>query len=135
MHDMNIAYLSILLIIVEYILLGSMVAIARSRYKVAAPAVTGNPDFERYFRVQQNTVEQLIIVIPCLWIFAATLNPLWAAALGFLFVICRAWYAWGYYQSANGRHYGFLFGAWASGGLIVGAFIGVLRNLYLALAA
>lgn len=132
MHDMNIAYLAILLIIVEYAVLGSMVAVARSRYKVAAPAVTGNPDFERYFRVQQNTVEQLIMVIPCLWIFAATLSPLWAAGLGFLFLVCRAWYAWGYYKSAGGRHYGFLFGSWATGGLMVGAFIGVLRNLYTA---
>jgi glutathione S-transferase len=132
MHDMNIAYLVILLIIVEYAVLGSMVAVARSRYKVAAPAVTGNPDFERYFRVQQNTLEQLIMVIPCLWIFAATLSPLWAAVLGFLFLVCRAWYAWGYYRSAGGRHYGFLFGSWATGGLLVGAFIGVLRDLYLA---
>ena len=132
MHDMNIAYLSILLLLVEYAVLASMVAVARSRYKVAAPAVTGNPDFERYFRVQQNTLEQLILVIPCLWIFAATASPLWAASFGFLFLVCRAWYAWGYYRSANGRHYGFLFGSWAQGALLLGAFFGVLRNLYVA---
>lgn len=129
MHDMNIAYLSILLLLVEYAVLASMVAVARSRYKVAAPAVTGNPDFERYFRVQQNTLEQLILVIPCLWIFAATASPLWAASFGFLFLVCRAWYAWGYYRSANGRHYGFLFGSWAQGALLLGAFFGVIRNL------
>jgi uncharacterized membrane protein YecN with MAPEG domain len=130
MHDMNIAYLAILLILVEYSLLGTMVAVARSRYKVAAPAITGNSDFERYFRVQQNTLEQLIIAIPALWIFAATLSPLWAAVLGLLFVVCRAWYAWGYYRSAGGRHYGFMFGAWAMGALLVGAFIGVCKNLF-----
>jgi glutathione S-transferase len=133
MHDMNIAYLAILLILAEYALLGSMVAVARSRYKMAAPAVTGNPDFERYFRVQQNTLEQLILVIPALWIFAATLSPLWAAVLGFGFVVFRAQYAWGYYKSAKGRHYGFLWGSWMTGGLLVGALIGVLRNLYLSL--
>ena len=132
MHDMNIAYLSILLLLVEYAVLASMVAVARSRYRVAAPAVTGNPDFERYFRVQQNTLEQLIMVIPCLWIFAATSSPLWAALLGFLFLVCRAWYAWGYYRSAGGRHYGFLVGSWAQGALLLGAFFGVLRNLYVA---
>ncbi|HEY3846209.1 MAG TPA: MAPEG family protein, partial [Acetobacteraceae bacterium] len=91
------------------------------------------PDFERYFRVQANTLEQLILVIPALWIFAATLSPLWAALLGLAFVVGRGWYAWGYYRSASGRHHGFMLGAWATGGLIVGAFIGVLRNLYLAL--
>jgi hypothetical protein len=132
MHDMNIAYLAILLILVEYSLFGAMVAVARSRYKVAAPAISGHPDFERYFRVQQNTLEQLILLIPALWIFAATLSPLWAALLGFAFVVCRAWYAWGYYRSAAGRHWGFTFGAWAMGGLLVGAFIGVVRNLWLA---
>jgi glutathione S-transferase len=131
MHDMNIAYLAILLIIVEYGVLGGMVAIARSRYKVAAPAVTGNPDFERYFRVQQNTVEQLIIVIPSLWIFAATSSPLWAALLGFLFIVCRAWYAWGYYRDADSRHYGFMFGSFATGALLLGALFGAGRNILL----
>ncbi|HEY3644331.1 MAG TPA: MAPEG family protein [Gammaproteobacteria bacterium] len=129
---MSLAYLAILAIIIEYALIGSMVAVARSRYKVAAPAVTGNPDFERYFRVQQNTLEQLIMVIPCLWIFAVTLSPLWAAILGFGFVVFRAQYAWGYYRSAKGRHYGFLWGSVCSGALLLGALIGVCRNLYLA---
>ena len=128
---MNLAYLAILLIIIEYGVLGGMVALARSRYKVAAPATTGNPDFERYFRVQQNTLEQLVVVIPCLWIFAATLSPLWAAVLGFGFVVFRAQYAYGYYKSAPGRHYGFTWGAWCTGGLLAGALFGVCRNLYL----
>ena len=129
---MNLAYLAILLIVIEYGVLGGMVALARSRYKVAAPATTGNPDFERYFRVQQNTLEQLVVVIPCLWIFAATLSPLWAAALGFGFVVFRAQYAYGYYKSAPGRHYGFMWGAWCTGALLLGALFGVGRNLFLA---
>ena len=128
------AYVDIVtaLAILQFIVFGFKVGKARGVYGVKAPATTGNEIFERNFRVQQNTLEQLIVVIPCLWIFAATLSPLWAAVLGFLFVICRAWYAWGYYRSAGGRHYGFLFGSWATGGLLVGAFVGVLRNLYLA---
>lgn len=126
---MNLAYLAILAIVIEYGVFGSMVAVARSRYKVAAPAVTGHADFERYFRVQQNTLEQLVVVIPCLWIFAVTLSPLWAALLGFGFVLFRAQYAYGYYKSASGRHYGFTWGAVCSGGLLLGALFGVCRNL------
>ena len=127
-----LAYLAILAIVIEYGLLGGMVAIARSRYKVAAPAVTGHPDFERYFRVQQNTLEQLVVVIPSLWIFAVTLSPLWAAVLGFGFVVFRAQYAYRYYKSARTRHYGFMWGAWCTGILLLGALFGVCRGLYLA---
>lgn len=128
---MDLAYLAILIIVIEYGVLAGMVAIARSRYKVPAPATTGHPDFERYFRVQQNTLEQLVVVIPCLWIFAATLSPLWAALLGFGFVLFRAQYAWGYYRSAAARHYGFTWGAWCTGALLLGALFGVCRHLYL----
>lgn len=127
---MDLAYLAIMLMIVEYALFATLVSFARVRYKVPAPAIAGNPDFERYFRVQQNTLEQLIGVIPALWIMALTLSPLWAALLGFLFVVCRAWYAWGYYKSAAGRHWGFTAGSFATGGLIAGAFIGIAKDLF-----
>ena len=39
---------------------------ARHRYGIKAPAVTGAPEFERAFRVQQNTLEQLVWFIPAL---------------------------------------------------------------------
>jgi glutathione S-transferase len=81
--------------------------------------------------VQQNTLEQLIIVIPCLWIFALTLSPLWAALLGFGFVVFRAQYAYGYYKSAPRRHYGFLYGSIVTGALLLGALVGAVRHLYL----
>jgi glutathione S-transferase len=131
MDAMHLAYLAIMLMLLEYALFGSLVAIARSRYRIAAPAVTGSPDFERYFRVQQNTLEQLIVVVPSLWIMALTLNPLWAALLGYLFVAGRAWYAWGYYRSARERHWGFMLGAVATGGVVSGAFIGIAKDLWL----
>jgi uncharacterized membrane protein YecN with MAPEG domain len=128
--SMNLAYLAIMLMLVEYAWFGTLVAVARSRYKVPAPATTGHPDFERYFRVQQNTLEQLIVMIPALWIMALTLSPLWAALLGFLFCIARVWYAWGYYRKASDRHWGFTVGSVATGGLVIGAFIGIARNLF-----
>ena len=133
MDAMNLAYLAIMLMLAEYALFGTLVAFARVRYKLPAPAISGNPDFERYFRVQQNTLEQLIVVIPSLWIMALTLSPLWAALLGYAFVAARGYYAWGYYRSAAGRHWGFTLGAWPTGGLVIGAFLGIARNLWLSL--
>lgn len=127
---MALAYLAILLMLVEYFAFVTLVGMARSRYKVKAPAVTGHPDFERYFRVQQNTLEQLIAVIPALWIFADTLSPLWAGLLGFAFIAARAGYAWGYYRSAAGRHYGYVAGAWITGTLVVGALWGTLKSVF-----
>ncbi len=127
---MDLAYLAVMLMVVEYALFGTMVAIARSRYKVPAPATTGHADFERYFRVQQNTLEQLIVTIPALWIMALSLSPLWAALLGFLFVATRVFYAMGYYKSAQGRHWGFVAGSVATGGLVVGAFVGIAKDLF-----
>ena len=127
---MNLAYLAILTMILEYAFFGYMVAVARGRYKLPAPAVSGHPDFERYFRVQQNTLEQLIMVIPCTFIFAATWSPLWAALLGFGFVLSRTQYAWGYYRSAVGRHWGFVWGSVFTVLLGLGAGLGVLRSLF-----
>jgi len=126
---MNLAYLAILAMILEYAFFGYMVGVARGRYKLAAPAVTGNPDFERYYRVQMNTLEQLIMVIPCTFIFAATWQPLWAAILGFLFVLSRLQYAYGYYKNAAGRHWGFVWGSVFTTLLGLGAGIGVAKNL------
>ena len=126
---MDLAYLAIMLMILEYALFMTLVGFARGWYKIAAPAVTGNADFERYFRVQQNTLEQLIAVIPALWIMALTLSALWAALLGCVFVAARGYYAYGYYKSAGGRHYGFLFGSWAAGALILGACIGIVNRV------
>lgn len=127
---MNYVYLVTLLILLEYLVTGYLVSKARARFKVRAPAVTGNPEFERYFRVQQNTIEQLVVVLPAMWIFGLTLSPLWAALLGLVFVLARAAYAYGYIKTSGGRHHGFMFGMYATVALLVGATIGTLKNLF-----
>ena len=60
------------LALIEYMILGVMVGQARGRYKIEAPATTGDPMFERYFRVHQNTLESLIVFLPALWICGIT---------------------------------------------------------------
>jgi uncharacterized membrane protein YecN with MAPEG domain len=125
-------YLVILLMLVEYLFMGYFVSRARTRFKFPAPATTGHPEFERYLRVQQNTVEQLIVVIPALWIFAVTLNPSWAALLGAVFIVARAIYAWGYIQAPAQRHYGYMIGFVPMIVLLVGAFLGVVKAMLLA---
>jgi len=127
---MQYVYLVTLLILLEYLVIGYLVSKARARFKVRAPAVTGHLEFERYFRVQQNTIEQLVVVLPAMWIFGLTLNPPWAALLGLVFVLARAAYAYGYIKTGGGRHHGFMFGMYATIALLVGAMIGTLKALF-----
>ena len=126
---MDYVYLVTMLMLVEYLIIGYLVSKARYRYKVKAPAVTGHESFERHFRVQQNTIEQLIVVLPSMWVFGLTLSPLWAAALGLVFVVARVFYAYGYIKTGAGRHHGFMSGMYATVALLVGGIIGALLGL------
>ena len=63
-----------LLALVECFFFAYAVGKAREKYGVKAPAITGNEIFERYFRVQQNTIEQIVLFLPSLFIAAAVLS-------------------------------------------------------------
>ena len=117
------------LALLEYTVFAFMTGMARGRFKVTAPATTGNPQFERYFRVQQNTIEQLITFIPALWIFARYLSAPIAAILGGVFLVGRLVYALGYWKDAEKRGPGFMIGELANLALILGAIAGVAIEL------
>ena len=61
---MDYVALVILLAVMQYFFFLSMVGKARGEYSIKAPATTGHDMFERIYRVQQNTLEQLVIFIP-----------------------------------------------------------------------
>jgi glutathione S-transferase len=102
---------------------------ARHRYDIKAPAVTGSPEFERAFRVQQNTLEQLVWFIPALWLFALYASPLWAGILGLVWIAGRAYYAVSYYRDPETRGPGFLVGFASAALLLVGALIGIVAAI------
>jgi glutathione S-transferase len=83
------------------------VAKARARFGIKAPAITGNPDFERVFRVQMNTLEWLPIFLPSLWLFAVYVSDPFAAGLGVVWIIGRFLYMTGYMEAAAKRSRGF----------------------------
>ena len=105
---------------------------ARGKYGVKPPAMSGNPDFERVLRVQQNTLEQLIIFLPALWIFCLFVSPIWGSALGGVWIFGRIFYAWGYYQAPEKRFLGFGMASLATvlllGGSLVGTLIPVVQS-------
>jgi len=118
--------------LVVYLVLGTNVARARGRYQVAAPAVDGHPAFARIYRVQQNTLEQLVLFLPALWLFALTVGDPWAGLIGLVWPIGRILYAWGYYRDAEKRGLGFVLSVATTMVLLIGAVVGLVR---LALAA
>lgn len=103
--------------------LTALVGRARGKYKISAPATTGNPDFERVFRVQQNTLEQMMLFLPSLWIFGAHVSDLWAGILGLVWVVGRVFYATSYYKEASARGPGFLMTIGPTAILLIGALI------------
>ena len=117
------------LALLEYMVFAGFVGWARGRYEVPAPAISGHPEFERYFRVHQNTLEQLIVFIPSLFLFGQFVSELWAAGLGGAFIAGRALYFLGYVRDPAKRTAGFLIGYLANVGLLVGGLIGTVRTL------
>ena len=93
--------------ILFYFFISTRVAKARAKFGVKAPAITGNPDFERVFRVQMNTLEWMPIFLPSLWLFAIYISDPIAAALGLVWIAGRILYMTGYSQSADKRSTGF----------------------------
>ena len=97
--------------LLEYSLFIYLVGWARGQYGVKAPAISGHEVFERYFRVQQNTLELLIAFVPALWIAAQYWNPTWMAAIGAVFIIGRLLYLRGYVSDPKARSLGFFLSA------------------------
>ncbi len=103
------AYVDIVtaLALLQFVVFGFKVGMARGKYGVHAPAVSGNPVFERHFRVQQNTLEQLIVFLPGLYLFSRHVNPLAAAALGLVYLAGREIYSATYVKDPAKRSLGF----------------------------
>ena len=104
-----------------YFFMGLRVGRARARFGVAAPAISGHPDFERVFRVQANTLEWLPLFLVSMWLFAIYWNPLVAAGVGVVWIIGRALYMAGYSRAAEARELGFIIQALATAVLLFGA--------------
>ncbi len=105
------------------------VARARVKFGVKVPAISGDPDFERVFRVQMNTLEWIPIFLPSLWLFAIYISDPFAAVLGLIWIAGRILYMTGYVQAAAKRSPGFAVQALATIALWVGALGAVVWRL------
>ena len=114
------------LAILEYFVFVMLCGQARGRFGVVAPSTTGNASFERYYRVQMNTVEQLAIFLPALLLFAVYVSEPVAAGLGLVFILGRGLYARGYLSDPGRRGPGFGLTLLANGSLLIGGLVGAI---------
>lgn len=118
------------LALLEYLVFVMRAGRARGVYGVPAPATTGHPIFERHLRVQENTVEQLVVFVPALFLFARYASPAWGAGTGLLFVVGRALYAHAYVHDPSKRGPGFALTLGANLVLTLGGLVGALFALF-----
>ena len=115
--------------ILTYFYTSILVSKARVAFGIKAPTVSGNPDFERVFRVQMNTLEWMPIFLPSLWLFAFYINDALAAVLGLVWIAGRVLYMTGYSQAAAKRGLGFGIQAVAAFLLWLGALGAIIWQL------
>ena len=97
-----------ILALVEFMWLGMRVGAARGKYEIKAPATIGNDIFERHYRVQHNTLEQLVVFLPALWLFGSYVSGGVGALIGVVFLVGRAMYAFAYVEDRAKRSTGFM---------------------------
>jgi glutathione S-transferase len=115
--------------LLQFFWFGWQVGVARGKYNIAAPATSGNEMFERVFRVHMNTLEQLVVFLPALWIFASYVSSLWAAILGAVFIVGRAIYAVSYVKDPKKRSAGFALTALPELALLIGILVWAVMAL------
>jgi glutathione S-transferase len=126
---MHYVALVTLLLICQYLVFMALCGKARADSGIKAPAVTGDENFERAYRVQMNTVEQLMITLPAMWVCAMFFSPTVAAGGGLVFFLGRLLYRNGYVRDPAARGTGMMIGFVANIALILCSFWGVLSAL------
>jgi uncharacterized membrane protein YecN with MAPEG domain len=117
------------LALIQYTWFGMQVGSMRAKHEVKAPAITGAEEFNRMNRVHYNTMEQLIMFLPLMWLFAHMVNPVWAAGFGAVFLVARFIYRAAYLKDPSGRSMGFMLTFMPSAIMALWILVVAVRNL------
>ncbi len=119
MHGYVFTAAALLLALAVYVWTVLKVGQARGKHRVDAPAVTGPPEFERTLRAQQNSVEQMVLFLPLLFLAWLLWGDAWSGAYGLVWSLGRILYVDGYVRAAAKRSTGFLLSGGVSFGILV----------------
>ena len=125
MHHYPYTVGALLLALLVYVWAAFKVGKARAQFGIAAPTCHGDENFERVFRAQQNTVEQMILFLPLLALAAWLWGDRAAAIYGLVWSVGRILYVEGYARAAGKREIGFML----SGALSMFVLVALLGTL------
>ena len=127
---MQHATLIVLLALLQYLYFIARVGAARGKYNVQAPATDGNEIFVRTFRVQQNTLEQLVVFIPSAYAFSFYVSDLWVLIPGVVYLVGRFLYSMAYVKNPGSRAIGFGMTMLANAAMLLTALVFLLMKMF-----
>jgi len=126
---MQYAIIMILIALLQYIMFIGKVGFNRGKYDVVAPKTIGNDIWERLFRVQQNTMEQLIVFIPAMLVFSHYVSATWVLLPGAIFIIGRQIYSHLYVKDPASRGPGMILSFFTNIALVGASLIAIIISL------
>jgi glutathione S-transferase len=124
---MHYVTLITVLALIQFTFFGALVAKSRDKLSIAAPAMSGSPEFDRLVRVHQNTMERLVLFVPLLWMATQFWSPAWVATVGVIFLVGRMLYWKGYVKSPEARSMGNIVTMLPIGVLLLANLVGLVR--------
>jgi len=126
---MSLLDLIALLALLQLVFFAILVGQARGRYGVKAPAVAGHELFERVYRVQMNTIELLVVLLPALYIAGRYWPATYVAGLGAVYLVGRFVYWRSYVAAPASRSLGFALSLLPILALLGAGLVGCVRDL------
>jgi len=105
---MHLVHTVAMLAVLQFFVFSFLAGRARAKSDLVAPAMLGDEQFERAFRVQMNTLEQLVCFLPSLFIAAIYWPDAAMASIGIVYLIGRIVYRFAYVSDPSKRALGFL---------------------------
>lgn len=123
---MNAVHVVAVLATFQFFVFSFLAGRARAKSGLKAPAIVGSELFERAFRVQMNTLEQLVCFLPALLIAGNYWSPTLVSLLGVVYLIGRLVYRRAYVADPTTRGVGFLLSVIPTFLLLIAALVGAL---------
>lgn len=120
---MNAVDVVAMLAVLQYLVFGGLVGRARGTYGIKAPAITGSEPFERIYRAHMNTLEQLVALLPAMYVAARYWPANYVAAIGAVYLVGRVMYWRAYIKAPQTRGLGFALSFFPVMVLVLGALV------------